>query len=159
MSNFSDLIKEFGAAAGISGMRLDDNGLCQIVIDGEITIDFELNAADQTLVLVGHVVPSVEEASGDVLAGSLILNAEIARNKGSFLAYDEAGDEMLLVRRLENGSMRFSEFETVLNDFAAYIGYCRTALLTEGEGDDEDDDFVDDAPPQRNEAEMVMFQL
>ncbi len=90
--------------------------------------------------LVGHVVPSVDEAADDVLAVSLILNAEIGRNKGSFLAYDEAGDELLLLRRLDNPAMRFSEFETVLNDFASHIVHCRTALLTEGEGDDEDDD-------------------
>lgn len=159
MSTFPDLIKEFGSTAGIPGMRLDDNGLCQIVIDGEITIDFEANAEEKTLLLVGHVVPSVDEAADDVLAVSLILNAEIGRNKGSFLAYDEAGDELLLLRRLDNPAMRFSEFETVLNDFASHIVHCRTALLTEGEGDDEDDDFGDAPPARRDEAEMVMFQL
>jgi hypothetical protein len=160
MSNFPELIAEFGASAGIPDMRFDENGLCRIVIDGDTMIDFELNTETQTMLLIGHVIPSVEEAGEDVLAGSLALNAEVARNKGSFLAYDEPGDEMLLLRRLDHTGMRYPDFEAVLNEFAAHIDYCRTALLTEGEADDEDDDFGDDAAPaRRDEAEMVMFQL
>lgn len=166
MSNFIELIKQFGDAIGLTSMRLDANGLCSIVIDGSTTIDFELNPKEGTLLLIGHVVSSVDEAGDDILAGSLVLNAEIASNKGRFLAYDEAEDEILLLRRLENATMHHGEFEAELNEFVAYVEHCRRVLLTEGDdGDDNDDDDGDDAVANpaplalSTDREMLMFKV
>lgn len=167
MSNFNELIKQFGDATGLTGMSLDDNGICRIVIDGSTTIDFELNSKDDTLLLIGHVVTSVSEADDDVVEASLILNAEIASNKGRFLAYDEAEDKILLLRLLDDKAMHYGEFEKTLNAFVAYIDHCRTVLLSEGddegdddvEGGDDDEALANPAQAASTGSEMMMFRV
>lgn len=143
MSNFKELIKQFGAAAGVPGLELDSDGLCRITIDGNTVIDFELADDDTTLLLTGHVLADVEEAGEDAFVAALLLNTDVALNKGSFLSYDGAEDELLLLRRLDNPAMHYGAFEALLNDFAGYIEHCRTAL-PEGLLDDEDDEDGDD---------------
>lgn len=169
MSNFIELIKQFGDATGLAGMQLDENGLCRIVIDGGTTIDFEFDSKQDTMLLTGHVVPSVYEAGDEILAQSLILNTAIASNKGSFLAYDEAEDEILLLRLLDDKTMHYGAFEAILNAFVAYIDHCRTVLLTEGDDEDDDDEGGDDddtlANPEQalsaasTNSEMMMFRV
>lgn len=158
MSNFREIIKEFGAAAGISGLALDTDGLCRIVIDGSTTIDFELGDNDETLLITGHVLPSVEEAGHEAFATALLLNMDVAQNKGSFLAYDGAEDEFILIRRLDNNAIRYGDFETVLNEFAAHVELCRETLSANLPDDDEDEDDIDTADVAPANADMV-FRL
>lgn len=163
MSNFRELVKEFGAAAGVPGLELDGDGLCRIVIDGTTTIDFELDPKEEVLLLSGQILPDTEEAEAEVFPTALILNMNIGTNKGSFLAFDDASDALILVRRLDNAAMRFGEFEKALNEFAAYADYCRETLTGDFTVDEEDaEDDQDDAPaanaPPSSETDMV-FRL
>jgi hypothetical protein len=158
MSNFREIIKEFGTAAGIPGLELDADGLCRIVIDGSTTIDFELGDDEGTLLITGHVLPSVEEAGPEVYASAMLLNMDVAQNKGSFLAYDGAEDEFILMRRLDNTAMRYGDFETVLNEFVAHVDRCRETLSEDLPDDDEDDDDIDDTGAAPASSDMV-FRL
>lgn len=140
MSNFRELVKEFGASAGVPGLELDSDGLCRIIIDGSTTIDLELDPKDEVLLLSGPVLPDVGETDAEVFATALVLNMNIGTNKGSFLAFDDAGDALILVRRLDNAGMRSGDFEKTLNEFVAYAGYCRDTLTGDFTVDDEDED-------------------
>lgn len=158
MSNFREIIKEFGAKAGIPGLELDADGLCRIIIDGSTTIDFELGDKDETLLITGQVLPDAEEAGQDAFATAMLLNMDLSQNKGSFLAYDGAEDEFILIRRLDNPAIRYGDFETVLNDFAAHVERCRETLSANIPDDDEDDDDTDDGDMASANSDMV-FRL
>lgn len=158
MSNFRENIKEFGATAGIPGLELDADGLCRIIIDGSTTIDFELGDKDETLLITGQVLPAVEEAGPEAFATAMLLNTNVAQNKGSFLAYDAGEDEFILIRRLDNPAIRYGEFETVLNDFAAHVDRCREVLSADLQDGDAEDDDIDDGDTAPASSDMV-FRL
>lgn len=163
MSNFRELVKEFGRAAGLPALQLDEDGLCRIVIDGSTTIDFELGAQGDALLVTGHVIPEVEEMDDAIFSMCMELNSDIATHNGSFLAFNGNDDEIILLRRLDNAAMRYGDFEAMLNAFAGYLDQCRNTLMSGlGDADDDDEDDVDDggepAAPQENGMEMV-FRL
>lgn len=158
MSNFREIIKEFGTAAGIPGLELGADGLCRIIIDGSTTIDFELGDKDETLLITGQVLPEAEEAGQEAFATAMLLNMDLAQNKGSFLAFDGAEDEFILIRRLDNPAIRYGDFETVLNDFAAHMERCRETLSANLPDDDEEDDDIEDGDVAPASSDMV-FRL
>lgn len=152
MGNFSELIREFGRTSGIGDIGLTEGKAKRLVIDGELALDLELGANGEVLLVASTILAGGEEATQAALMLAMQMNLDLARSGGAFLAYDMAGDTLLLLRRFEDRAMRYSDFEPALLGFVAYAGVCRQAMaeLIEDDPDfgDDDDEDADEEGPQ-----------
>ena len=153
MSNFSELVREFGKVSGLGDLALAEGSVCRLVFDGDLTLDLELAGGGKVLLVAATVATSVEELGDDVFALSMQLNADVARSGGAFLAHDAAADDLLLIRRLEDTGMRYDEFEALLKAVIEHGLACRLAVMERAaEEDDFDVEADDDDADEEEEA-------
>ncbi|MDR2789037.1 MAG: type III secretion system chaperone [Candidatus Accumulibacter sp.] len=111
---FEDILKEFGQAAGIGEIALDDEGSCSLLFDGEREVTLTLDAREECLFLYGRVADAgilrEMETCQHLLAASC-LGAETGG--AAFALY---GNSVLLWKRHEHLADR-SALEKAINAF------------------------------------------
>jgi hypothetical protein len=138
----AELLHSFGERLGIGPVETDENGLGQLVFDGRITVDIEVQGEGNGLRLLGvaGVLPPGDRAG--LYRRLLAANLE---SDGPAFAIDENLGEVLLCRRVD-APVEVEAFEAVL---AAFVDALETwqGRLADGEGKDDDAPASGAVPP------------
>lgn len=115
---FADLIIEFGKIVQLKDMKLDQAGLCRVVLDERVNIDFEVSADGESLYIYSAMPPL--DASVDVEFMKALLNANYALHRScqSRFTYDENAHEYVLCEVIPRKGIAIEILEQILQNFA-----------------------------------------
>jgi hypothetical protein len=97
---FEDILKEFGRAAGIGDLVLDDEGSCSLLFDGEREVTLTLDAREECVFLYGRVADADLLREADACQRLLTASCLGAETGGA--AFALYGNSVLLWKRHEN---------------------------------------------------------
>lgn len=120
----NELLHELGAKTGLGNLALDENGVCQLVFDGELTIEIEAppNSASFWIVATVAQVPPTEDTAffRELLAANFMGRG----TTGQALAVDSKRGEIVLCQRLDIARSDYAllerEVEAFLNALDAW---------------------------------------
>ncbi len=115
---FEELIRQFGARVGLPEMKLDDAGLCRVVLDETVNLDFELSSDAQTLYVYSSL-PSIDfDVESELMKALLSGNYALHRTCNCRFAFDENANEFLLLETISGNGVSLEVFDQVLQNFA-----------------------------------------
>src|SRR6201991_1200178 len=115
---FEELIRQFGARVGLPEMKLDEAGLCRVVLDETVNLDFELSSDSQTL-YVYSALPSTDlDVESDLMKALLSADYALHRSCNCRFAFDENANEFLLLETISSNAMNLELFDQILQNFA-----------------------------------------
>ena len=117
-SVFIELIKQFGIRVGLPEMKLDDAGLCRVVLDESINLDFELSSDGQTLYVYSALPPMDVEIQNEAMKAFLASNYAFHRSGNCRFAFDENSNEFLLLETISSKGLDLELFDQILQAFA-----------------------------------------
>lgn len=152
-----DLVAEFGTRTGLGTLRLNGEGVCRLVFDGELTVDVESGASGREFTLSATLGSLDPEAGRAVLMKLLDANLMGRGTNGAALALDVITDEVVLCRTLPLDGLTYGAFEAALEGFVQ----AAERWTDEIEADDgavEEEDAAEDgeASAERPEETMVL---
>lgn len=115
---FDNLVRQFGARVGLPDMKLDDSGLCRVVLDETVNLDFELSSDCQTLYLYSALPPMDNNVEVDLMKALLTANYGLHRSCQFRFAYDENAHEFLLLETIPAKGIDLETFDQILQNFA-----------------------------------------
>jgi hypothetical protein len=112
-----DLLRELGVKTGLGALELDRNGLCQLVFDGDLRVEFEAPAGGSSFWLAAAVARLPASAGSDFYRELLEANLMGRGTGGAALAVDPDRGEVVLWQRLDADRTDFPLFERELEAF------------------------------------------
>jgi hypothetical protein len=118
-----DVLAALGSRLGLGPLAFDDDGLCQLVFDNDMAVDFDARRAPDRLLDVSAVVGLLpRDADAPLYIGLLEANLQGQGTGGATLAIDPAFDEIVLWQRLD---LRGATVESVEDDLGSFLGHLR----------------------------------
>ncbi len=115
---FEELIRQFGARVGLPEMKLDEAGLCRVVLDETVNLDFELSSDAQMLYVYSALPPIDQEIETDLMKALLAADYALHRSCNCRFAFDENANEFLLLETISGNGMDLEMFDQILQNFA-----------------------------------------
>lgn len=110
-----ELLAELGAHMGLANVQLDENGVCRLVFNNTISIDFEADSEDEDI-LIMHTVVGTVPAEGRLAYYQMLLGGNYlgSQTGDAVLALDAAQGEVVLWRRLQITDLTIEPFADAL---------------------------------------------
>lgn len=130
--NIPDALTELGTHIGLPDLALNENGLCRVVFDDLLTVDFESMDEGRTLHLSAPIrtLPTqpdqAEALYAELLSGHLLG----AATSGAYFSISEADDEVLFERKLEMNRLDYTSFSNALEGFINHLEAWTEKALT-----------------------------
>lgn len=115
---FEELIRQFGARVGLPEMKLDEVGLCRVVLDETVNLDFELSSDGQMLYIYSALPPIDQEIATELMKALISANYALHRSCNCRFAFDENANEFLLLETISGNQMDLETFDQILQNFA-----------------------------------------
>ncbi len=131
--NIDDALNELGSQIGLSSLAVNDAGLCRVVFDEVLTVDFEAMDDGRILHLSSPVLPFDPEVQGEDLMAKL-LEANFLGVATGGAHFSTSDDEILLERSLDIQLMDFTGFTQAVESFVNHLEGWRAKLDTEFNG-------------------------
>jgi hypothetical protein len=129
-----DLIQTFAAQAGISGLALNSAGRARLVVDGDLTVEMEHEAAGDILHLYAAVGTMPPQPPAELLLRALGINLFCRETLGAALAHDAATAEFILCRQIELEGVDTAHFTRHVENFVNAALHVRTRLAAQSPG-------------------------
>ncbi len=139
-----DLLSALGAHVGITGLALNDDNVCRLVLDRTLVIDIEHLPGTPT-VQVYSVVGGHPGNNAALCHRLLSANLFGQGTGGAVLALDEQRGEVLLVQSFDLATTTAEAFVAKLDGYVGYVEAWTAELVSAAEDDDDDDEPADDA--------------
>lgn len=143
--DFSDALARLGAAIGLDGLALDENGSVSLLFDDEHEVAFTHDARDGAVILHAEVagLSSLDEEGRRTLLRASLLGAETG---GCALSAHEAADAVILWKRHdENAFQDENDLRKAVNAFLAQTMAWKARLASSGGADAASEAAVRDA--------------
>lgn len=115
---FEELVRQFGVRVGLPEMKLDDSGLCRVVLDETVNLDFELSSDKQTLYLYSALPPTDAEVENELMKALATANYGLHRSCNCRFVFDENANEFLLLETISANGINLESFDEILQNFA-----------------------------------------
>lgn len=122
------ILDEFGRSAGLGRVGLNEDGVCRLVFDDELTVDVERVPSRGSFYLhavVGRLPPGDDPG---LLRDLLAANLFGRHTGGATLALDPGLGEILLHRELADGTTDYQAFAAALEGFVNALERSRDRL-------------------------------
>lgn len=129
--NISDALTELGSQIGLSDLALNDAGLCRVLFDDSLTVDFESMDEGRTLHVSSVVLPFAPELQGEEFLKQLLqANLLGIATGGAHFSASELEGEILFERSLDIQSMDFTGFTQAIESFVNHLEGWREKLAS-----------------------------
>ena len=110
------VLADFGAAIGISDLRLDEDRRCNLMID-DVAVSFELGKDDESLYIYSLLGPTPNRDADALHVALLHANYSFEGTRGSTLGIDPQSGAIVLMREERLEFLRLANFESVVEEF------------------------------------------
>ncbi len=129
--NLPDAITELGRQTGLPGLALNDSGLCRVVFDGTLTVDFEARQDGRTLHLCSVVAPLDPAAQGEAYYETLLqANLLGIATGGAHFSVNTMDEEVLFERVLDMEALDYLGFSMAVESFVNHLEGWREKLAS-----------------------------
>ena len=131
---FPALLEELGTAMGITDLKLDADGQCALLFDGEYEVTFTPNKDDHALIMhceVGDLPPQDNDLCHSLMQASL-LGAETG---GAALSIHNGLGKIILWKRHDDNFTDLAALEKALNVFLEQAIYWKKRLAQDTAGE------------------------
>lgn len=119
--HLADALAELGSFLGLGTLAFNEHGLCRVRFDDRLTVDFEADADERTLHLVGSLgVAPRGEQSEPILESLLHANFIGCGTGGAYFAIDLANGELLFTKSLPAHRLSFSALVAGVESFVNF---------------------------------------
>ncbi len=108
------MLADFGNRNGLDDLRLDDNGICRLVVDDVLDVDIELYGDQVSFFAVVGPMDSVGPGMLRMMMGANLVGEDTG---DATLAVDEISESVVLCRRLPADGLTYPAFERALEGF------------------------------------------
>ncbi|MES2596736.1 MAG: type III secretion system chaperone [Verrucomicrobiota bacterium] len=120
--NIPDTLTELGRQMGMADLALNDSGLCRVVFDQSLVVDFEEMDEGRTL-HISSTIASLDDDTHGELYFQTMLSANLlgVATGGACFSIAEEDSEVIFERRLEMISLDFTGFSQAVESFVNHL--------------------------------------
>lgn len=112
-----EILKQLGSELGLGQLALNDEGLCQLIVDDVIEIDLEAPPGDHAFYLSTAIGPYPESGRAAAYAELLAANVSGQIASRGFFALDDEDARVVLCRRFDGRDLDYGRFKRTLEAF------------------------------------------
>lgn len=132
--NIPDLMSELGKQMGLEDLKLDRDGVCRLVFDGKLAVDFESGEDGRVLHLYSILSPLPGEGTEMLCLRLLEANLFGRGTGGATFAVDPDPGDVVLFRTFDMERTDFQGFINQLESFVNHLeGWSREIIRTPSE--------------------------
>ena len=128
--NIADALNELGSRIGLPALAVNDAGLCRVLFDEALAVDFEVMDEGRTLHLSSAVLPFAPETQGEDFLARLLQASFLGVSTGG-AHFSASEDEILFERSLDILCMDFTSFFQSIENFVNHLYGWRDKLATD----------------------------
>ena len=130
----SELLEKFGKSSGLDVCNLDDEGVCRLVFDGNLTVDIEQGEDKATCLMYGLAGPLPPEPEA-LMRRMLGANLFVSDTGDAVVGLDNTLDQIIILLRCQLTHMEYDEFERILTGFIDQLEYWIESLSPDSESE------------------------
>ncbi|GEP43704.1 type III secretion system chaperone [Brevifollis gellanilyticus] len=120
--NIADALTELGRQMGMADLALNDSGLCRVVFDHSLVVDFEEMDEGKTLHLSSSIASLDADTHGELYFQTLLsANLLGVATGGACFSITDDNSEVIFERRLEMNSLDFTGFNHAVESFVNHL--------------------------------------
>lgn len=129
--NIPDALAELGRQIGLVDLALNDSGLCRVVFDKSLVVDFEEMDEGRTLHISSTIAALDPDTQGELYLQTLLrANLLGVATGGACFSIAEEDSEVVFERRLEMSSLDFTGFSQAVESFVNHLEGWKAKLAT-----------------------------